>query len=198
MYNIYNPSEVFYLWDVKRQQLSLIGNEKDLIHLLAKGYQRSQHLWEWNELKNNILDSFGCNVNETDKEWQIFDGMDRCINPKIYEKEAYDLYLKYYKNKEKPLYRVWSVRDKTYKGEFRREPVEGLIRRRGGPSCRNRKTARLKRMYSNPEYEEFNRGSHKDIPIWWDDQKFRCCQRNWKSQRKHQWKEKKNETEKFD
>ena len=29
MYNIYNPSEVFYLWDVKRQQLSLIGNEKN-------------------------------------------------------------------------------------------------------------------------------------------------------------------------
>jgi hypothetical protein len=124
MYNIYNPSEVFYLWDVKRQQLSLIGNEKDLIRFLARHYRKK---WYWDyELRNDILDNFGCNVNETNKDWQIFDGMNRCINPKIYDREAYDLYLKYYKNpKEREDYRIWSIKNKTYKGEFRREPVEG-------------------------------------------------------------------------
>ena len=189
MYNIYNPSEVFYLWDVKRQQLSLIGNEKDLIRFLARHYRKKWYLWDY-ELGNDILDNFGCNINEVNKDWQIFDGMNRCINPKIYDREAYDLYLKYYKKpKEREDYRTWSIKNKTYKGEFRREPVERLIRRHGGPSCRNRKVSRLKRMYSNPEYKEFNRGSHKDIPMWWDDQKFRCRQKSWKSHRKHQWKE---------
>lgn len=196
MHNIYNPSEVFYLWDVNRQQLSLIGDEKALIHFIARRYRKSYSLWD-DGLVNNILDDFGCNINEIGKSYQIFDGMDRCINPKIYEREAYDLYLKYYKN-AKPKYKPWSVKDKTYRGEFRRKPVENLIRRRGGPSCRCRKTARIRRMYANPEYKEFNRGSAREIPIWWDDQKFRCRQKSWKSHRKHQWKEKKNEFKKFD
>ena len=45
-------------------------------------------------------------------------------------------------------------------------------------------------MYANPEYKDFNRGSRKDYPIgWWDDW-YRSRERNWKSQRRHQWKEK--------
>lgn len=188
MYNVYNASDVFYLWNIKHQQLSLIGDEKDLIQLLAKCYEKK---WYWdNELTNSILDDFGCNINEVGKSYQIFDGMNRCINPKIYEQEAYDLYLKYYKkSKERQDYRIWSIENKTYKCEFRREPVEGLIKRRGGPGCRIRKTARIRKMYLNPEYKDFNRGSYKEIPQWWDDHKFRCRQRSWKSHRKHQWKE---------
>ena len=50
----------------------------------------------------------------------------------------------------------------------------------------------LKQMYANPDYKEFNRGSHKDVPDgWWDDFPPRCNQRSWKKHRKHQWKEKK-------
>lgn len=186
MYNVYNLSEVFYLWDIQKQELSLIGNEKDLIHLLAKHYRKNYSLWDNDPpMLNEILNNFGCNVNETNKLYQIFDGLDRCINPKVYEREAYQLYLKLYKNQK---YKEWSVKDKTYKGEFRKEPVAGLRRPHGGPSCKLRKTARIKRMYANPEYKDFNRGSLKEIPKWWDDQKFRCRQRSWKSHRKHQWK----------
>lgn len=48
-----------------------------------------------------------------------------------------------------------------------------------------------KRMYANPEYKEFNRGSHKDLPDgWWDDW-YRHREKNWKKHRKYQWKEKK-------
>ena len=184
MYNIYNLSEVFYLWDIKKQKMSLIGNEKDLINLIAKYYHEAW--WEFFPREiNDILNDFACNVNETTKSYQIFDGMNRCINPKLYEKQAYQIYLKYYKNRK---YKAKIIKDKTYKGEFRREPVAGLRRPHGGPSCRRRKTARILRMYSNPEYKEFNRGSQKMIPKWWDDQKFRCRQRSWKSHRRHQWK----------
>lgn len=186
MHNIYNPSEVFYLLHIRDQKMSLIGDEKDLIDLIAKQYYLD---WLWgSELKNSILDSYGCNTNETDKEYQIFDGMDRCINPRIYEKEARMLYLKKYKGK--PKYRFHKYVRK-YRGEFRREPVEGIHKWRGGPSFKGRKVTHLKRMYANPEYKDFNRGSRSEVPDWWDDCKYRCIQRSWKSHRKHQWKEEK-------
>ena len=61
MYNVYNASEVFYLWDVNRQQLSLIGDEKDLIQLLAKCYKKGY--WD-NELTNStsMFFSLACAV----------------------------------------------------------------------------------------------------------------------------------------
>lgn len=186
MYNIYNASEVFYIWDIENQTMSLIGDENDLIHHLARCYRVSW--WCGSELINSIFESYACNINEEGKKYQIFDGMDRCINPRIYEREARKLYLEVYKKKQqKQEYRRWI---RKYCGEFRREPVEGIHKWRGGPSCRGRKVTHLKKMYANPEYKEFNRGSRDEVPDWWDDCKFRCRQRSWKSHRKHQWKEK--------
>lgn len=194
MYNIYNKSEVYFCWEISKQKEYLIGTEKDLIHWLANNYCSSDPIfWECgSELRNPILENFGCNPNETNKEYQIFDGLGRCINPKIYEREARLLYLNYYKHqKDKRYYSYW--RKSNIKYVFRFDPVPYTSKWRGGPSTKPRHIRPLKKMYyAYPEYKNFNRGSHKDVPDgWWDDW-YRCNQKNWKSQskRRHQWKEK--------
>lgn len=187
MYNIYNKSECIYLWDAYTQKESLVGTEKDLIKLLARSYT----YWLGTDYSNTYLDNFGCSPNETNKRYQFFDGCGRCINPKIYEKDAWLLYLKKHKNSQvKTNYSYWR-RNKIYKGTFRRTPVEGISKWRGGPNVKPRKVKPIQAMYANPEYKEFNRGSHKEVPDgWWDDW-YRHVEKNWKSQRKtrHQWKE---------
>lgn len=190
MYNVYNKSEVYFYWDIKAQKLSLIGNEKELIHWIARQYQTDW--WCGSELKNPILNSYGCNIHETNKDYQIFDGMWRCINPRIYEREARLLYLNYYKkNWVKYNYSYWKKNNVKY--AFRYDPVRHTGKRKGGPSVKPRRIKSLKKMYyAYPEYKEFNRGSQKDVPDgWWDDW-YRCNQKSWKTQskRRHQWKEK--------
>jgi len=76
-----------------------------------------------------------------------------------------------------------------YYGVFRETSVPHTGKHRGGPSIRPRKIKHIVAIYKNPEYKEFNRGSHKELPDgWWDDW-TRSVERNWKSQRKvrHQW-----------
>ena len=190
MYNVYNKSEVYYFWNIDTQERYLIGNEKELIHFLAKQYRPD--VWCGSELRNATLDFFACSENDLKygKDCQILDGFDRCINPKIYEREARLLYLNYYKHKKvKSNYFYW--RKNNVKYAFRYDPVPRTCKRKGGPGVKPRRIKPLKSMYANPEYKEFNRGSHKDIPLgYWDDW-YRCKQKNWKSQskRRHQWKE---------
>lgn len=191
MYNVYNASEIFYLYDIYDGKTSLIGNEKDLIKKIAAAYT----FW-WDPLKdyhNTFLDNFACSQGDVivTTRWQFFDGVGRVINPKIYEEQAYALWVKKYKKKQdKRDYRYWQ-KNKIYKGVFRRTPVEGIHKWRGGPSVRPRHIKHIKILYSIPEYKMFNRGSHKEISLgWWDDW-HRCKNKNWKSQskRRHQWKE---------
>lgn len=190
MYNVYNKSEIYYFWNIDTQTKSLIGNKKELVHWLAKQYRPD--IWCGSELHNETLDSFACHENDLKygKHCQILDGFDRCINPKIYEREARLLYLNYYKYKKvKSDYFYW--RKNNVKYVFRYDPVRYTGKRKGGPSVRPRRIKSLKQMYANPEYKEFNRGSHKDVPDgWWDDW-YRCNQKSWKTQskRRHQWKE---------
>ena len=184
MTNVYNEYEVFYLWTIQDEKWSLIGDEQDLIKFLANGY----NYWSiGSEPENKYFDNFGCNLNETYKKYQFFNGKDRCINPKDYEAEA----LKYFKEKIKGETGQYSYHYvHKYKGTFRREPVEGIHKYRGGSGHRPPKTKHIFAMYDNPEYKDYNRGTKKIIPSWWDD-KFRHVEMNWKSQRKtrHQWKE---------
>lgn len=191
MYNVYNKSEIYYFWNIDTQQKYLIGNEKELVHWLAKQY-RHDVWWGGSELHNETLDSFACHENDLKhgKHCQILDGFDRCINPKIYEREARLLYLNYYKHKMvRSDYFYWRKSNVNY--VFRYDPVPYTYKRKGGPHVRPRRIKSLKQMYANPEYKEFNRGSHKDVPDgWWDDW-YRCNQKSWKKQskRRHQWKE---------
>jgi hypothetical protein len=190
MYNVYNKSEIYYFWNIDTQQKYLIGNEKELVHWLAKQYRPD--VWCGSELHNDTLDSFACHENDLKygKHCQILDGFDRCINPKIYEREARLLYLNYYKHKMvRSDYFYWRKNNVNY--VFRYDPVPRTHKRKGGPCVRPRRIKSLKQMYANPEHKDFNRGSHKDVPDgWWDDW-YRCNQKNWKKQskRRHQWKE---------
>ena len=195
MYNIYNKSNVFYLWKASEQKEYLVGDERDLIHLIAKNYRPVFDWWDWlydkpevRKWRNPLLDSFACNVNEIGKEFQFFDGFGRCINPQLYEKEAFRVFTECYKDKKQYFY--WRKNYKN-KGVFRYDPVPYTSKYKGGPGHSHRRIKHLKQMYANPEYKEFNRGSHKEVPEgWWDDWS-RCRQKNWKKHRKHQWKEKK-------
>lgn len=190
MYNVYNPSEVFYLYDIFNQTTRLIGNEKELINFLAKAY--TQEWYGGNYYYNTYFDNFACSQGDViaTTKWQFLDGMDRCINPKTYERSALSLWNKKYKNKQGNLdYRHWKKKHSTYKGVFRQTPVEGIHNYNGGPSSKKPlHIAHYWRMHGNPEYKEFNRGNR--ISIWHDPK--RHVEKNWKSQRKHQWKEVKN------
>ncbi len=74
---------------------------------------------------------------------------------------------------------------------YRKTPVPYTKKIRGGPRWSPPHTAGIIRMYKNPEYKDFNRGSIKEIPTWWDE-RDRRVQKNWKEQRKvrHQWERK--------
>lgn len=76
--------------------------------------------------------------------------------------------------------------DSNYK--YRKDPVPHTRKWRGGPSQSPPHTVKIIKMYSNPEYKNFNRGSKHNIPTWWDD-RIRCIQKSWKKQTKvkHQW-----------
>ena len=71
---------------------------------------------------------------------------------------------------------------------YRKDPVPHTRKWRGGPSQSPPHTAKIMRMYANPDYKYFNRGSTKEIRQWWDDH-YRRTQRSWKEQSKarHQW-----------
>ena len=188
MYNVYNPFDTFYEWNIKREQIFLIGNEKDFIKYLADDYYSSYYQGYGEKFSNRYFSRFVCCQNDytPDKEFQFFRG-DACINPKDWEEEAYALYEK--EKKDKDYYKYWK-KNKVYKGSFRQGPVEGIHKYRGGSGHRPPKTKHIFAMYDNPEYKEYNRGTKKIIPKWQDD-KFRHVEMNWKSQRKtrHQWKE---------
>ena len=44
MYNVYNKSEIYYFWNIDTQEKHLIGNEKELIHWIAKQKDMSEKL----------------------------------------------------------------------------------------------------------------------------------------------------------
>lgn len=182
MYTIEKPKDEIYCYDFNKLTFRLIikciaKNEKELIMYLAKGFYRDS----WGFLKNKRMEN------------QYYDGYGRQIDPHIYYNSAHLLWVEKYKNlppeTTEQIWKKWK-KNKTYRGEFRREPVEGIRKRRGGQHVRPRKIKHIAAMYSNPEFKEFNRGSRNDYPDgWWDDW-YRVRERNWKSQRRHQWKEK--------
>lgn len=185
MYQIENKSDIFVehcIGFCRTNKIDRIGTEQNLIVYLANGFRHFSNYLGWDEGYNNSRFAE-----------HFFDGYGRDINGYAYKKDAWKYYCQYIRckdNEVKKNYFYWS-KSKTYKGIFRRTPVEGIHKIRGGPSTRPRRIKQIKAMYANPEYKEFNRGSHKEVPDgWWEDW-YRCKEKNWKSQskRRHQWKE---------
>lgn len=215
MYNIYNIESSFSVKNIITGEVRFIGDELDLIDFLADGYKEIRLEWEdfkykWEDFKykykvddveyvaclnNSYFTSFVCN--ETDikprSKW-IFYQASRIFNPKGLEKQAQDRYIK--KHGRKPPHIVYDraryIKEKIYKGEFRKDPVPYTGKKKGGPCKRNRRTHQKKLIASIPEYSMFNRqGDLRNVEDYYGD---RINERNWKSQskRRHQWKEKQN------
>jgi hypothetical protein len=202
--NTYDLSDVIYMYDYRNNATSLVGNHEDLIKLIAKGYRRSEGL---NTAINTILDNNTCiwndlgklqGMNYETKNYIFYDGYNRVINVNNYEAEAKE-YIK--KNmggyiRELSFYDVlfregrWNRRYKrrnvnTY--TFRYDPVPFTHCHKGGRYMAAPRVKSWKKLYLDPEYRPYTRGSLDDIPTWWDD-KVRRNERNWKSQRKTQYK----------
>lgn len=192
MYNVYNASEVFYLYDIQKKENFFIGNEKDFIDFLARGYKGGYYCYRWipdeKYVFNTYFETFACSPNEIDEftKWQFFDGMNRCINPKLYEKEAYKLYLSKYKGKDKYNPKKWR-KNKVYKGIFRRTPVGGTGKGHGYYAYGKTRYRHKIADFLIPEYKEYKRGDHMSGWDYVEDIKY--PEKNWKSQgkRRHQW-----------
>lgn len=186
MYNIENKSFILtYEYNYWRHTYKVVTlkNEKELISYLANGYRPYDFVW-----KDISLNPLWWKNNRLEQEY--ITGYGKIINPCAYKDDAWIYFCEHLYNQVKTR-KKYSVKNQTYKGTFRRTPVEGIRKWRGGPSVRPRHIKQIKALYANPEYREFNRGSHKEVPNgWWDDC-HRCKEKNWKSQskRKHQWKE---------
>lgn len=181
MYNVYNASEVIYLKDLRNGSIRLIGNEKDLIHFLAKEFQRSKTNHINDKWGNNYLNKFVCLEKDycyngpyyynhyeelydyADKYYLFFDGVGRHINPMLYRKTAWELYNKKYKNvKEK----TWWDFPMTPGKDFRNGlPIKGIHKRKYHRPRMPRYKQRLL-IQTTKEYKEFNRG---DKEYFWDD-----------------------------
>lgn len=192
MYEINNSLNTFYVYNIYEQTLSPIGGEKEFINFLARAY----HIYHYDthyDCFNTYFDNFACSqaevyINEN-ITWQFFDSAGRCINPKWYEHEAYAVWLQKYKNFEDNYNYRYRPENKIYKGVFRRTPVEGIHKKtRRHTHNKIKHYAGIQRMWANPEYKGFNRGSRPDS---WEMYKFKKSERSWKSQRKHQWRDKK-------
>lgn len=193
MYNIQNESLTFYYWRTLTQKSYLIGNEKDLIKWIASYFKVPY--WGGSELFNIILDNFSCKDSDVENQYIdkyiIFDGIYRYINPKNYEREARIFYLKYLKNSQGDKYNYFfKNKSKKEYGVFRKTPVPGIHKYRGGPKQKPRKIKHIEMMYDNPDFKDYNRGSAKKIAFddWYDWFPRRKIQKSWKKHRKHQWK----------
>lgn len=183
MYQIDNPQEFYVYWyggfNASKPMYAILENEKELIKFIAQGYVETyDSLTLYHSIDRNRR-----------FDYMYTDGYNRNIEPRTYKSEAWEYYRKFLKSQDKPRQYIW-WKNKTYKGEFRREPVEGIHKPKGWRCGRNRgpRMKQIVAMYHDPEQKEFNRGNTFWFP-WWDDV-YRVPQKCWKEQRKtrHQWK----------
>ena len=176
IYVIYKPRPL-YSWDNKIK-IEIFKTEKELISFLAHGYLEKFKLHFYSLVDINCNDMFN---------YEYYDGFGRRIEPYIYRKDAWIYYTEHLKKSvnNNNYNRKKRVKKKTYHGKFRETPVSGTGKWKKGKSSSTPKYKHIRMMYDNPEYKMFNRGNSSFYPCG----KYRHIERNWKSQRKHQWKE---------
>ena len=183
MYNIYDKSNVFYVYNHQKNQTYLIGDRDEFINYLAKdiktfGY-KDKNRWTLSSLEDqnltmNDTKSIPTGYYEYPEYKQylryltFFDGYERIVNIKDYLNEAID-YLnkgKVHYTKRKSFYRNYQ---KHYSGNYFKNKMP--------------QTFRTKRLNSILEYKKFVRQRDKEFPDYWDDTSRRIsC--NWKDQYK--------------
>lgn len=182
MYNIENKGDLVYIYSYRQNKIIYSGKESSLPYYLSS---------KWNYLYWDGIAYSGFFDDYNRGEYIAYDNFDRIYNLNNYKQQSLIIFKQRKKQVANKKHSYW-VKNKKYKGIYRKTPVEGIRKWRGGPSHKQPRTKHIYMMYDNPEYQEFNRGSKKLVPSWWDD-KFRHVDKCWKSQRKarHQWKEKK-------
>ena len=197
MYYLFHNNECMYL-----------GDKEDLIEYLVAHWRRSYILladklhsgvfegaYKWH---NVVFENYSMEMGDSSK-YVITDGLHRIINIDNYYEQTFRLAKEYLEEickvareeKDKDNSFTYPKNHSKY-GIYRCTPVPNTRKYRGGPSQKVRKTARIYKLYADPEQKEYNRGSCRGIPSWWDDFSFRRPQKSWKEQskRSHQWKEK--------
>lgn len=184
MYNIINESDIIYVYSYRRQRFIFSGVEKDLIKFLATTWRKSYSIFDEKSYYSSFLEDYN------EGYYIAYDNMYRLYNLNNYKHQSYVMFQQNF-HQQVETKNSYCVKNKKYTGIYRQTPVEGIHKTRGGPSRKKPRTKHIFMMYDNPEYKEFNRGSKKLVPSWWDDS-FRHVDKCWKSQRKarHQWKEK--------
>ena len=219
MYQI--PHEEFYkLYDASVNDIiDYFYSKEELIRFIAKWWYDAYWIDDLcnfhHEYRNDFILQCTCNIkNLVDKSFILYDNFNRIINVHDFEEDS----LNFYHHELKIINRnyfntinhyLW-IKHNQYKKRhklatyiyksnyiYRQTPVPYTKKIRGGPSWHVPHTAKIFRMYANPEYKKFNRGSKKTVPNWWDDRK-RIVQKNWKEQSKvrHQWEKNLNKKRK--
>ena len=218
MYSI-SHIEFYKLYDASVDKIINYFYSKDeLIKFIARWYRTNEWVDGYHKnISNSFIEHCTCNINELFKNnenqyyrcYILYDNFDRIINIHDFESDALKLYQNWEAEGKTNTYSWFSLawrwrryRLKPSKYEFlrkmdsnyryRKDPVPHTRKQRGGSSQSPPHTAKIMRMYANPDYKYFNRGSAKEIPQWWDD-RHREIQKSWKEQSKarHQWQRKK-------
>ena len=197
MYQI-SHEEFYKLYDASVDKIiNYFYSKNELIKFIASWYYTEEWVDDFlkhhKSLSNSFIEQCTCDMNELFKSsWDqyyrcyiLYDNFDRIINVHDFESDALKLYQNWEaegKTNTEVLRRI----DSNYR--YRKDPVPHIRKWRGGPRQSPPHTAKIMRMYANPDYKYFNRGSTKEIRQWWDDH-HRRTQRSWKEQSKarHQW-----------
>lgn len=200
--------EYYKLYDASiDENVDYFYSREELVKFISKWYRLSSDTEE--EVINSFIRQCVCNKNELFqidiygyyKIYILYDNYNRIINVHDFEDSAlklfhlggklatwsaFDLYIWRNRIKVSRKYNQWKKTNHKY--EYRKDPVPHTRKIRGGPWWSPPHTSQIIKMYANPKYKKFNRGSKKDIPIWWDD-RHRRVQKSWKEQSKvrHQW-----------
>lgn len=221
MYQVFKE-EYYKLYDATVDEfIDYFYSMDELIDFIARWYKYSYFFDESchyrKVLINLFLEKYTCDVNQLmtigkgnlPKCFIIYSNIGRIINAHDFADEAlkrwtnkgkkisdWSIYDSWRRHRPKHKYLKWYRTRHTY--EYRKDPVPYTRKHRGGSWWSMPRTARLIRMYKNPEYKDFNRGTMKGIPIWWDD-KIRRTQKSWKEQTKnrYQWQKKAKNNKKF-
>lgn len=200
MYNIYNKSNIFYLYDFFKNKTYFIGNKLDLLKILAKAFK----IFDYNDSEtwfNEYLDDINMGKDfsnyrkislSTDnngnsfflekiiienKRYLFFDGFDRIIDIRIYKDDA----IKCLKN-DKIEYKYIP----KYKKRQYRKIHSGNCKNHKGTNC----LRQLKKLNSMFEFDEelksfhFKKLGDSFISYPWYDDRIRRVESNWKSQYK--------------
>ena len=201
MYNVFNKSDVFYLYDFSTKQVQLIGNKKNLIAFIAKAYRCNG--WSENRLENKYFEevNMGNDIyhftktttikNDDDtyqyieekcynyRRYMFYDGYDRIVDIRLFEDEC------------KKYYHAHKNDRKIYRFNFKhtQHPKSHARNFYKHTFTHNRMCVRkLDDMFEHDvDYKDYHFKKLEDpidgYPDWWDDTNRRV-EGNWKSQYK--------------